>query len=268
MRRLWFHLLIIISLIALIVVLGAPVMDARSARAPAPPVSRLRVAINIPAFRLDAFVDDSLVHSTPIAVGMPAFKSPRGDFAITSVEWNPWWIPPDSKWAKKEKVTPPGPANPMGRVKINFHELYFLHGTPLDASIGSAASHGCIRMHNADAIALARLVMEYGALRLSADDRARLAADSSTKRIELDAVVPISLRYDRVEMRGDTVVVYRDVYGIATRSIAAQLDSAFAARGIDTASVDRNRIRSFTRSIARRGNSALVASLMRGSEAP
>ena len=96
--------------------------------------SPLRLDINLPAFRLDAYIGDSLVRTIPIAVGMPAYKSPRGEFAITSIEWNPWWIPPKSPWAAKEKVTPPGPGNPMGRVKLNFRELYFLHGTPLDAT--------------------------------------------------------------------------------------------------------------------------------------
>src|SRR3954470_4436275 len=138
--------------------------------------SPLRIDVNIPSFRLDVYLGDSLARTMPIAAAMPSFKSPRGAFTITSVEWNPWWIPPASSWAAKEKRTPPGPRNPMGRVKINFRPMYFLHGTPLDASIGSAASHGCIRLHNADAIALAQLVLRYGAPRLSEDALARLAA--------------------------------------------------------------------------------------------
>lgn len=85
--------------------------------APTPP---LHLVVNIPAYRLDAYVSDSLVRSIGVAPGMPNYPTPRGEFQITSVEWNPWWIPPHSPWAAKEHPTPPGPDNPMRRVKLNF----------------------------------------------------------------------------------------------------------------------------------------------------
>jgi hypothetical protein len=80
MRRSWFSLLAVVGLAA-----------APSAPAPKAPSSdsALRIDINIPAFRLDAYVGDSLVRRIPIAVGMPSFKSPRGEFAVESIEWNP-----------------------------------------------------------------------------------------------------------------------------------------------------------------------------------
>ncbi len=247
MRRFWF------TLIGLV---GLGSVPNRPAREPA-----LRIVINIPAFRLDAFVDDSLVRTIPVAVGAPSFKSPRGDFSITSIEWNPWWIPPDSPWAAKEKRTPPGPGNPMGKVKINFRPLYFLHGTPLDASIGSAASHGCIRLHNADAIALAKLVHRYGSPRLSEDQLAQLVADSATHRIELEVSVPITLRYDRVELRDDSVFVYRDVYGLTTRPAMREVIELLAAHGIDTTAIDTARVRSLTRNVPQRGSAAPLSAL-------
>jgi murein L,D-transpeptidase YcbB/YkuD len=221
----------------------------------------LRIDVNLPAFRLDAYVGDSLVRSMGIAPGMPAFKSPRGDFAISSVEWNPWWIPPASPWAKKERVTPPGPGNPMGRVKLNFSGLYFLHGTPVDASIGSAASHGCIRLHNADAIALARLVHRYGSPRLTEAAVEQLVVDTATRRVALEMPVPISIRYDRVEIRADSLFIYRDVYGLSTRPVVRDVMELLAMRGIDTVDVDTMRVRMLTRSIARRGNAAALSDL-------
>lgn len=244
------------SLLLLAVFVGVAAAPARPA-----PESPLHIVINIPAFRLDAFVGDSLVRTIPVAVGMPAFKSPRGDFSITSVEWNPWWIPPASAWAAKEKRTPPGPGNPMGRVKINFRQLYFLHGTPLDASIGSAASHGCIRLHNADAIALAQLIHRYGSPRLTEDSVARLIADTATRRIELELPIPITLRYDRVEIRRDSVFVYRDVYGLATRSVVSEMKDALVGSGIDTTSVDTLRIRSLFRSPPKAGRGERLSAL-------
>src|SRR5689334_5785654 len=80
----------------------------------------LRIVINLPAYRLEAFVGDSPVRTVAIAPGMPRYQTPRGSFEITRIECNPWWIPPKSPWAAKEKVTAPGPANPMGKVKLNF----------------------------------------------------------------------------------------------------------------------------------------------------
>lgn len=222
----------------------------------------LRLDINIPAFRLDAYVGDSLVGTIPIAVGMPSFKTPRGAFAITSVEWNPWWIPPKSPWAAKEKITPPGPGNPMGRVKLNFRALYFLHGTPLDASIGSAASHGCIRLHNADAIVLAVLVHRHASPSLSEDDIARLVADTATRRIELEQPVPVTLRYDRVEIRDDSLFVYRDVYGLATRPAAREVEERLVAHGLDSATIDTARVRAITRRIPRGGSAIPLSNLV------
>jgi murein L,D-transpeptidase YcbB/YkuD len=203
-----------------------------------------------------------------IAVGTRSFKSPRGEFAITSVEWNPWWIPPASAWAVKEKATPPGPGNPMGNVKMNFRPLYFLHGTPLDASIGSAASHGCIRLHNDDAIALARLVHRFGSPSLATTDVDRLVADTATKRIELETPIPIALRYERVEVRADTAFVYRDVYGIATHSLASEIARVLAIRGLDTTRLDAARIRRLTSRVPARGRGMPLRDLFDGSLPP
>jgi murein L,D-transpeptidase YcbB/YkuD len=51
----------------------------------------------------------------------------------------------------------------MQGVKIYFREpAYFIHGTNDPESIGSAASHGCVRMETSQAMALARRLMEHG----------------------------------------------------------------------------------------------------------
>ena len=65
------------------------------------------------------------------------------------------------EWARGREYTPPGPNNPMGRVKLFFMPLYFIHGTPERESIGTPASHGCVRMKNADIIELFDLVPCY-----------------------------------------------------------------------------------------------------------
>lgn len=87
-----------------------------------------------------------------IACGMPAYPTPAGRFTVAFMERDPTWIPPpDSLWAKEAKITPPGPGNPLGTRWIGLSSgVVGIHGTNADYSIGSRASHGCIRMHISD----------------------------------------------------------------------------------------------------------------------
>jgi len=223
----------------------------------------LRIVVNVPAYRLDAFVGDSLAKTIAIAPGMPRYRTPRGTFEMTRIEWNPWWIPPKSPWAAKEKITPPGPDNPMGKVKLNFDALYFVHGSPVESSIGTAASHGCIRVKNSEAIELARLVHRFGSPSLTADDVDRFAADTATRDIGLETRVPVEIRYDLVEVVGARVYVYRDIYGLATRSLRDETYAVLAADAIDTLTLDVNRVRALTRNVPRAGRSIAIDSLLR-----
>jgi lipoprotein-anchoring transpeptidase ErfK/SrfK len=57
-------------------------------------------------------------------------------------------------------VIKPGPNNPVGAVWIDLNApSYGLHGTPDPDKIGKTASHGCVRMTNWDANALAAGVL-------------------------------------------------------------------------------------------------------------
>jgi lipoprotein-anchoring transpeptidase ErfK/SrfK len=97
------------------------------------------------------------------AVGLKKHATPMGRFVVRHIVWNPAWVPPDAGWAKGKQPAAPGdPKNPMRGVKIFFQEPdYYIHGTNDEDSIGSAASHGCIRMVEADAVALAKYLMEH-----------------------------------------------------------------------------------------------------------
>ena len=223
----------------------------------------LRIVVNVPAYRLDALVGDSVIMTMRVAVGMPRYPTPRGDFEITSIEWNPRWVPPPSPWAKKEKPMGPGPDNPMGRVKLNFRPLYFLHGTPAEQSIGSAASHGCIRLHNADAVALALLVQRFGARRLTPAESEALAGDSVSRTITLDSPVPITLRYDLVETAGDSIRVYPDIYHLSTSGLRAEVRRALAGAGLDSQRIDDARLRALVSGLGRNGRAASIEALLR-----
>ena len=107
---------------------------------------------------------EDVVKSYRVAIGTEQHPTPRGEFRIRRIIWNPRWVPPDAAWARNRRPREAGdPRNPMGRVKMFFQAPdYYIHGTHEEDSLGQAESHGCLRMRNADVIELARTVMENG----------------------------------------------------------------------------------------------------------
>jgi lipoprotein-anchoring transpeptidase ErfK/SrfK len=108
--------------------------------------------------------DGEQVGNYSVAVGQPNHPTPTGRFHIRHIVWNPRWVPPDARWARNKRPRDPGdPRNPMGRVKLFFHEPdLYIHGTRETDSLGEAESHGCVRMANGQVIELARQVMANG----------------------------------------------------------------------------------------------------------
>jgi hypothetical protein len=92
-----------------------------------------------------------------IAVGMAGLSTPAGLFSITEKQVNPAWHVPNAPWAGSlAGQTIPGgaPNNPLRARWLGIRDGVGIHGTAEDWSIGSRASHGCIRMHVRDVIAL------------------------------------------------------------------------------------------------------------------
>jgi murein L,D-transpeptidase YcbB/YkuD len=215
----------------------------------------LRLVLNVPAYRLDVFEQGRVTRSIDVAVGQPRYRTPLGHFRIDYAVWNPWWRPPDSYWARKERPQAPGWSNPVGRVKLHVTGLVFLHGTPLEGSLGTAASHACVRMANADAIALARLIHAQAGPPMPATLLDELVADTSrTRTLTLSQSVPVDIEYALAEVRGADLVLYFDVYRYAGRSVPdarEQAVRALQAIGTDTASIDVDRLRALARSARR-----------------
>ena len=201
-------------------------------------LSSLWMDLDIPAFRLDVYDGAERLRSYRVAVGMPRYPTPTGSFVIRRLTWNPWWVPPPSAWARAEKVTPPGPRNPMGKVKLEFASQYYVHGTFEEGSIGRAASHGCVRLTNADAIDLASLLQRTLATGPGADSLiARALADRRTRVIRLPSDVRVGIRYDLVELRGDTLFVYPDPYSRGGSPAVATL-AVLRGAGMDSSAID------------------------------
>ncbi|HEY3543621.1 MAG TPA: L,D-transpeptidase family protein [Gaiellaceae bacterium] len=90
-----------------------------------------------------------LVKTYGIAVGRAGLDTPAGLYDIDDKQVDPWWHVPNSAWAGDlaGRVIPPGPDDPIKARWMGFYNGAGIHGTTEDWSIGSAASHGCIRMH-------------------------------------------------------------------------------------------------------------------------
>ncbi|MBA3646693.1 MAG: L,D-transpeptidase family protein [Gemmatimonadaceae bacterium] len=129
---------------------------------PAPGILELRASIS--GRTLYVMRGDSLLAEYPVAVGADEHPTPRGDFRIKRIVWNPRWVPPDAAWARGKSAKDPGsPSNPMKLVKIFFQEPdYYIHGTSALESLGKAESHGCLRMDPDQAAEVARIIMEHG----------------------------------------------------------------------------------------------------------
>lgn len=140
---------------------------------------------------------DDVVDSHQVAVGKPAHPTPKGEFQVRRLVWNPRWVPPDSKWAKGKKPRPAGhPENPMGRVKIFFKQPdYYIHGTRAVDSLGEAESHGCVRMRNSEVIEIAKMVMKHGGQQRPASwFRRVLNTVTRTQEVWLSSPVPVIVR--------------------------------------------------------------------------
>jgi lipoprotein-anchoring transpeptidase ErfK/SrfK len=113
-------------------------------------------------FAYDA--DKRLIGFYPASVGSSDKPAPSGTLQVRSVVRDPDYTY-DPKYRFKDQTAQrpvriaPGPNNPVGVVWIGLSaEGYGIHGTPEPEKVGKTQSHGCVRLTNWDALALARLV--------------------------------------------------------------------------------------------------------------
>jgi lipoprotein-anchoring transpeptidase ErfK/SrfK len=112
-------------------------------------------------FRLRLFKGGRVVKTYGVAVGLPAYPTPSGLFAIQNKQVNPTWSVPNSPWAGElagTTVQGGTAANPLKARWMGIVNGVGIHGTGEEHSIGSRASHGCIRMRVADVVDLFRRV--------------------------------------------------------------------------------------------------------------
>jgi lipoprotein-anchoring transpeptidase ErfK/SrfK len=118
---------------------------------------RVVLTIDRANFKLRYFKNLKLKRSYGIAVGAPGYETPTGRFSIHNKAVDPAWSAPDEPWAgayRNEVVEGGAADNPLKARWMGIVGGVGIHGTAAEYSIGTAASHGCIRMRVADVIAL------------------------------------------------------------------------------------------------------------------
>ena len=209
--------------------------------------TRYRLVVNIPALEVTLYEDEDVIKTYKIAIGTRYFMTPVAHMKLRHIEWNPWWYPPDEEWAEEEEETPPGPGNPLGPVKLPLQNAIMLHGTNQPWSVGRASSHGCLRMKSKDAIELAWFFQSHLS---NKKDKKYLRhyrrRGDETFVVRLQEVVPVDLIYDRLQTRGEKIVLYPDVYRAGLES-DYMIEEALKNMGIDAQDIDEDKVRRLVR---------------------
>ena len=156
----------------LAVAIDAAVDDARASRLLKARVVRTRPTINANDLRrinntvitvekstytLRLFKHLKLRKTYQVAIGQPIYPTPAGLFRIQNKQVNPVWSVPNSPWAGElggSTVAGGSAANPLKARWMGITDGVGIHGTGQPWSVGSAASHGCLRMRVPDVIDL------------------------------------------------------------------------------------------------------------------
>jgi lipoprotein-anchoring transpeptidase ErfK/SrfK len=115
------------------------------------------LVVNRGSFQLSFYKNLELQKAYTVAIGAVGFDTPAGMYHIQNKAVNPAWSVPDSDWAGSlaGTVVPGGvPENPLKARWLGIFDGAGIHGTDQTYSLGTAASHGCVRMAIPDVIEL------------------------------------------------------------------------------------------------------------------
>ncbi|WP_373546940.1 L,D-transpeptidase [Chamaesiphon sp.] len=137
---------------------AAPAAKPAVAATSQPPVENIvNLVLKLKEKRVYVYKGEKLLKRYPVAIGKRGWETPIGEWQVMEKIRNPAWTS-----FKTGEVFPAGVKNPLGSRWIGFwtdgRDVIGFHGTPNIKSIGTAASHGCVRMLNRDVKALFPLV--------------------------------------------------------------------------------------------------------------
>jgi L,D-transpeptidase ErfK/SrfK len=166
------------------------------------------IVINVPQRMLFVFVAGRLAGAYAVAVGRADWRTPLGDFVVSKKEVDPTWDVPKSIQEEMSAAgravqaqVPPGPDNPLGDRWIGVSNLGLgIHGTNQPTSIYRFTTHGCIRLHPADAQSLFDLAWIGMPIRIVYQPVLAALVDADHVMVEVHADVYDRARAPRMEI--------------------------------------------------------------------
>jgi lipoprotein-anchoring transpeptidase ErfK/SrfK len=113
----------------------------------APPGVPLHALVDLSDQSMRVFRGDELIEVFKVSTGRMGYGTPAG-------EYSPQWM--TSMWRSRKYNNAPMPW------AVFFHGGYAIHGTTDLRNLGRPASHGCVRLHPANAKAFFALVQKSG----------------------------------------------------------------------------------------------------------
>ena len=129
-----------------------------------PALANRRVVVTRKETMLDIYEGENLLASVPIAPGSSAHPTPPGKWRIVGIASMPtfrWDAGVLNRGVRTEKfyMLPAGPRNPVGVAWVGLSKPGIgIHGTNNPYSIGTFASHGCMRTANWDISRVCRML--------------------------------------------------------------------------------------------------------------
>jgi lipoprotein-anchoring transpeptidase ErfK/SrfK len=117
----------------------------------APARADIVVHVDNPSQRMQVYVDGALTYVWKVSTARPGYWTPPGDYYVERME---------RMWYSRKYEMSPMPYS------LFFYGGFAIHGTGAVRQLGRPASHGCVRLHPANARALYSLVQQHGGARV------------------------------------------------------------------------------------------------------
>lgn len=128
-----------------------------AALATQPALASVTVRVDNGAQRMSVLVDGAPAYNWPVSTARPGYRTPAGSYRVGRMER--MWYSRKYDWS------------PMPHA-LFFRGGYAIHGTGSIRQLGRPASHGCVRLHPANARTLFSLVQAHGGARVVVTDGA------------------------------------------------------------------------------------------------
>ena len=207
----------------------------------------IHLDLNLPAYRLEVFLRHERVRSYPVLIGGRGTRTPTGTFFISRLEWTAAPVGTNRECGGSKRPRLADPKGSLAAVQLPLSSVLSIRGTARTDALGTASAQGCVGLANSDAIDLATLIQRAMLGNAASDSLLAIArAGVRPLAVKLHEPIPIDIRYQPMDVVGDTLFAYPDPYRLGT-SPWKDAPRALARADLDTMAIDRTRLRRLTR---------------------